>query len=396
MLEGLDKIDWRSLRHAYGPAADTPGAIRALASSSASKRETAMDHLSFSIIHQGSVYEPAAKAVPFLAELLRSPEVQDKHAIVDLLFQMAVGHGWNQNHQSLKFVRETLGEEKMAKEAQRESKWVAELRQNIDAHVADYLPLLDHADPRVRMETARLLTTVRTEPAAAQANDAMRTALAHEADASVRANLAIALVYQAGRAAGQVIEEMLRRETVAVARIAAAVALILSRPDAPPEEAVRLLADALAARDQAVENQYDQLPMSSGFLGDATMVLGLADLGTRRTVAETVVARLESVPFLPRVHFATHALGLLLSDDLRDPPGSADYSPLQKRAVAAVARAAFPDPKTIHGNWADVLEAYKLGSRPADIDRVLGTTDWRGYPVPPPSTPRKRRWWRLW
>jgi hypothetical protein len=136
--------------------------------------------------------------------------------------------------------------------------------------------------------------------------------------------------------------------------------------------------------------------MSKGFLGDATMVLGLGDLETRRTAAETIVKRLESLPFLPTVHFATHALGLLLCDDLREPPGSRDYSPLQKRAIAAVARAAFPDAKSIYGNWVDVLEAYKLGPRPQDIDRVLGTTDWRGYPVPKSSSGRKRRWWRLW
>jgi hypothetical protein len=93
------------------------------------------------------------------------------------------------------------------------------------------------------------------------------------------------------------------------------------------------------------------------------------------------------------VHFATHALGLVLSDDLRDPAGSSEYLPLQTRAIAAVARAAFPKDKSIYGNYVEVLEAYKLGPRPADIDRVLGDSDWRGYAVAPPQ---KRRRWRLW
>jgi len=395
MLEGLDKIPWRKLRHAYGPASDTPRAIRALASSSAKKRAKAIDNLSFSIVHQGSVYEAAAKAVPFFAELLRSPVVQDKHAILDLLFDMAVGHGWHQNHQSLDIVRQTFGEEKIEREKERESKFVTELRAGIDAHVADYLPLLDHADPRVRMQTARLLTAVRGEPAASAARQAMRAALAKEADASVRANLVLALVYHSGRAASDAVEEVFAHENNAVPLIAAAVALLLSRPDAPPPDAVRVLVDALAKRDESVEQQYNELPISNGFLGDVTMVLGLADVATRRAIAETLVQRLESLAPHPTVHFAAHALGVILSDDLR---GSAEtaYSPLQNRAIAAVARAAFPNANSIYVNYVEVLEAYKLGPRPSDIDRLLGTTDWRGYPVPPASTPRKRSWWRLW
>ena len=30
MLDGLDAVDWSALAHAYGPAADVPGLLRAL------------------------------------------------------------------------------------------------------------------------------------------------------------------------------------------------------------------------------------------------------------------------------------------------------------------------------------------------------------------------------
>jgi len=32
MFEGLEEVDWKSLKHAYGAATDVPGLIRSLAS----------------------------------------------------------------------------------------------------------------------------------------------------------------------------------------------------------------------------------------------------------------------------------------------------------------------------------------------------------------------------
>jgi hypothetical protein len=68
-LAGLDDVDWAGLRHAYGPAGDTPGLLRALVSESPAKREHAVHELYGNIFHQGSRYEATAHAVPFLAGL---------------------------------------------------------------------------------------------------------------------------------------------------------------------------------------------------------------------------------------------------------------------------------------------------------------------------------------
>ena len=115
MLETLDEIPWKRLTHAYGKASDTPGNIRKLASASRSKREDALDKLWFSIIHQGSVYEAAAYAVPFLVELATHAQVEDRHEILSLLQDIAIGSGWHQNHQRLEVVRRTFGEERIEK-----------------------------------------------------------------------------------------------------------------------------------------------------------------------------------------------------------------------------------------------------------------------------------------
>jgi hypothetical protein len=66
MLETLDDVDWHELKHAYGPAEDTPAQLRKLLSVNAAEREEAFDTLSYSIYHQGSAYPATAAAVPVL------------------------------------------------------------------------------------------------------------------------------------------------------------------------------------------------------------------------------------------------------------------------------------------------------------------------------------------
>jgi hypothetical protein len=91
MLEGLDSIDWSKLRHAYGAATNVPDQIRSLLSEDESVREEAMYDLCGNILHQGTVYEASAYAVPFLQELLKSPKTPNTASIATLLAEMACG-----------------------------------------------------------------------------------------------------------------------------------------------------------------------------------------------------------------------------------------------------------------------------------------------------------------
>ncbi|GAA4409900.1 hypothetical protein ACFQV2_31520 [Actinokineospora soli] len=92
MLEGLDQVDWARLPHAYGPADDVPGQIRALRSSEASQRTDALWQLYGNIFHQGTRYEATAYAVPFLLEVLAAPDTADRAGLLDLLANIAVGY----------------------------------------------------------------------------------------------------------------------------------------------------------------------------------------------------------------------------------------------------------------------------------------------------------------
>ncbi|MCX4765789.1 hypothetical protein OG562_33400 [Streptomyces sp. NBC_01275] len=91
-LDGLDDIPWPDLEHAYGPAADVPVALRALARPGDDPlREDLLDDLDASIYHQGgAVYTAGAAAVPFLIELAATPGLSTRAAIVELIGRFAV------------------------------------------------------------------------------------------------------------------------------------------------------------------------------------------------------------------------------------------------------------------------------------------------------------------
>lgn len=69
MLNGLDRIDWAGLQHAYGPAADTPAALRAIALGGRSQAAQALAKLADTLCHQGTRYTATVAAIPYIVEL---------------------------------------------------------------------------------------------------------------------------------------------------------------------------------------------------------------------------------------------------------------------------------------------------------------------------------------
>lgn len=68
-LAEVDAHPWAGLTHAYGSAADVPDCLRRLAGDDDEAAAEALSDLYGSILHQGSVYEATAHAVPCLARI---------------------------------------------------------------------------------------------------------------------------------------------------------------------------------------------------------------------------------------------------------------------------------------------------------------------------------------
>ena len=64
------RTDWATLSHAYAPATDTPGHLRALLSDDVTARDDAVDHLFGSVLHQGTIYPATAPAALAVASYL--------------------------------------------------------------------------------------------------------------------------------------------------------------------------------------------------------------------------------------------------------------------------------------------------------------------------------------
>ncbi|GGR33087.1 HEAT repeat domain-containing protein [Streptomyces netropsis] len=162
MLDGIDDIDWAELEHAYGPADDVPGLLRAAGSVDAGVRDEALEELFSSLCHQGSIYSATAAAVPFVAELaVDGPG--DRLALLWLLHGAADGTG---------------------REYQ-------QVRRAVAVALPALLGLAADEDPDVRRTMVWIVTAC--EEASLPLLPLLRARLETEDDAEVRADLVTAL-----------------------------------------------------------------------------------------------------------------------------------------------------------------------------------------------------------
>ncbi len=92
MFDGLDEVEWQSLRDAYGDADNVANCIRALLSDDAQRRDNARWELSSTIYHQGDIYDSTAFAIPFLIEIVVNPTSPDRTELlyfIDAIAQTA-------------------------------------------------------------------------------------------------------------------------------------------------------------------------------------------------------------------------------------------------------------------------------------------------------------------
>lgn len=89
MIEGLERVAWAELSHAYGSADDVPDLLRRMAGTDETDVITAQEELRGSILHQGSVCTATAPTVPFLGALLADPATVHPGGIAHLLGDMA-------------------------------------------------------------------------------------------------------------------------------------------------------------------------------------------------------------------------------------------------------------------------------------------------------------------
>ena len=87
---GLDDVAWHEIDHAYGPALDTPGHVRALLSEDSEVVAQAVTDLERTVHEEGGFVCPAATAVlPFLVEVMPSLAPEHRARLLDMTERIA-------------------------------------------------------------------------------------------------------------------------------------------------------------------------------------------------------------------------------------------------------------------------------------------------------------------
>jgi hypothetical protein len=198
MLSDIDAVPWSTLRHAFGEASDVPRLIRALGSSDREERQAALKELFAYLLHQGTVYEASALALPFLFELLASSHTPERNWIAFLVASIADGKGYLNVHIGIdeQRWRKILSERGTTLEAEREreDRIVRMVHGEVGRAVHLLVPYLHDGQSEIRAAVARAL---RLHPGrAAELLPALEAAKARETapDASEALRQSIAML----------------------------------------------------------------------------------------------------------------------------------------------------------------------------------------------------------
>jgi hypothetical protein len=367
LLKGLDQVPWASLRHAYGPATDTPIQIRNLTSGNSQTRADAHERLSTTIYHQGSVYPAATAAIPFLVELLAAEGVPEKPALLDLLARVAAGGGWHESHRHLKLFEKERDTPAFQAKMEEERAWVAELRAAFNQQGEVFASFLNDPEISMRLSASHLL--LKLPDLKSQTVPALLAQLEREADQAVRANLLYVLFGLDREGQSAYFAQAWQAERAALPRCVALAQHVLQAKAAAPSEALDQLLECALTADEALIDRYNQLPSPGEFLADMAVPLALASPAHRQQILPWFVDQVEQ----RRMVTDRCAMGLLAVALLEDGL-LADFealSEIQKRAILAVARMAWPLPTHVFANMVGVLQSFGFPGTPEELGALL-------------------------
>lgn len=372
MLKKLDSIVWSQLTHAYGAANDVPGQIRSLASANKGERENALWELYGNIFHQGTRYQATPQAVPFLYELIASPKIPDRHEIVYLLVNLALGYEESYLPDGLDVAAfrhnlELRDSQMLPSERADCEGYGFGPRVDLDCYdsvrngVPVLVTLLRDDDARVRRAAAYALAWFPEH--ASQSLPVIRQLLALESDEINMANALLALGLLARSSHSTTNESELRNflsHTSLIVRVAAAIALAR---DPLTDEIIEVLVGAILTTEQ-LQGKGDDIRFNEGNLaGYASLVLARGGVGGRHKIVPALCKALKSVKPYQSLDLTRSLLDLIVGDRATPIkeilPSSLDQ--LEIFALRAIAEhGGWKISGSIFVNYCELVRAYGL------------------------------------
>lgn len=344
-------VNWRKLSHAYGSARDVPQMFKALMAEDVTVRGQALDKMSASLCHQGTVYNATVAAVPLLIELLQMPEVQDKDEILVLL--ACIAHG--------------SGEDLLFDAQEYDNPAFPALLDGL----SPFLRLLQSPVAKIRAASSFLLTKfAEVEPAV---SEELSRALLVENDPTAKGSLILNLPKEVSRQPSihALLMKTVKEGQHPIVRLAAAKRLTIDFQQETPPEAVAVLIDALSYSKPLAEAYKELAAKLNDAAGDAADCLCLAG---KKYLYQTLPVLLEA---LDKTNSAAalkvaHAL-LYLTFERQNTPPERKRTPEQEAVLQAVAgsRRAW----RYNGNMAEILRFFSLPNHPVALRAYLDGHD---------------------
>jgi hypothetical protein len=406
VLDGLDDIDWARLGHAYGPADDVPGQLRALLDPDATVRDEALGELYGNVFHQGNRFEASAYAVPFLLAMLTDAATPDPAAVLGLLSALAIGYDegvlpdgfpvaeyrraakggrallaakpppWTGGDESQKEYVEYLYVESLSR-ADQGRLWAYVALATYDAvraGVPVFRALLGHADPDVRLVAAYLLAWFPEE-----ADDSV-AALARAVDVAETPGAVATMLVSSGLL-GAAPDGRWLTDARPLVRWAAAIgrARVLGAAADPAtvEELLRW-ASAPSEDDTTEPVEGEWVPFLNGDLGGYA-ALALRQLGPQHAgrAFDALLVRLPTVDGDRSLTLLGVALRLAFPDGLTAARPPVDtLTPRQRRLVEELSRSTEPwliDGEQF-GNVSELIGGYGLPGSREEMSAYLART----------------------
>jgi hypothetical protein len=257
VFQGLDDIPWSGLAHAYGSADDTPHLLRELASPDQKMVDNALYELYGSIWHQGTVYQATSYAVPFLLEVIQSPDMVDRAGVIQLLACIARGASYLDVHQRFSFFDEQRNTPEFAAEKERELAWVTRAHEAVGEGIDLYLSYLGDSSAAVRQTAAHALAAFPEH--AERIVPPLLSAARREADSETGGILLVALgaLLDGKPEAAGAVEDLCGKLSDERHRLGCAAALAVILRDRTPDVAIETL---IAAFAQPEPRPYSEVP----------------------------------------------------------------------------------------------------------------------------------------
>jgi hypothetical protein len=348
MLENIDSVAWSELTHAYGAASNVPGQIRKLAKKRKKTRKNALEKLYSNIFHQGTRYQATPHAVPFLYELRASPETPDRHDVVYLLVNLALGYEESYLPDGLDIV----GCRRSAEQADSAMSWPDHVEYNkygfasrveLDCYdaVKDGVPTLITLlnDDDIRLANAAVYALAWFPEYSWESLPAIRHHLSTATDDISPANdlLAIGLLARSsdGSVDNSVCHEFLSHESLIV-RVAAAIALAR---DPLTDKTIEILVGSLQSTEE-LQGMGEDIHFNEGNLaGYASLVLARGGAEARRRIVPALCQTLKSVNPYQSLDVTRALLQSIIGDStkpIKDIPAKS-LDALQLAALRAIA-----------------------------------------------------------